>query len=636
MPPFPPNPAPAPSARPARTARTVLTLAAAGVAALTVVGFRNALDAAFVFDDLVQIVGRERRLAEPWAPWGFLSDQRPLTHLTLTVHYAIGALDPSGYHLGNVLIHAAAAAALLLTIVAVGRSLRARGAIATSDATLVTVATAASLAWALHPLQTAAVTYAIQRAESLSGLLVVLAARSFVRAAERPGMLRFALPVACTILALLAKPSAVFAPLLLFLLDSLVLAGSPREAVRRRGLLHAALWASLLTLVGTGAVRGLLAPDGTITGSGLGVVGTGPLEYATSQVRAIGLYATLVVNPSGMSIDHGREALDDPRLALAGGLVIGLAVGMLAAGVARRRWWGFLPAWFLVALAPTSSVVPLADPAADHRMYLPLAPIALGSACLVAWSVAAARRVSPGVGRAAGAAALLAAIATIVAEARATDARNRLYADPAALWSEVLARRPDHVRALVHRGGVALEQDRLDEAERDLLAAVAIEPGHPAALMNLGLVDLRRDRPAEALERLDLVASTYTFNPTLHAARGDALRGLGRPAEAADAFAMAGRRDPRDPHWPLLRGNALTEAGRLEEAAESFRIAAEVADDRAIRASALFNLGNTRFRQERHAEAAEAYRAALEARPDHAQAAEWLAEAMREAERGSR
>jgi Flp pilus assembly protein TadD len=628
----PPIPAPTAPARPTRPERSTAVLAAVTVACAVAIGFRNSLGAGFVFDDLVRITGSERHLDSFTRALG---DQRPLTQLTLVLNWRLGGLDPWGYHLFNVVAHAMTAAMVMLAVREGGRRLRERGAIGLGERATLAVATAISLLWAMHPLQTAAVTYVIQRAEVLAGLGTVAAAFALLRAAGTTGAAATRWGVAsaiATAMALLAKPTAVSAPAVLLALDAFVIAGSLRAALARRWALHAAIWMTPLVLLATGAVRALVSDGGRMTGAGLGVTGASPLEYLALQPRAIGLYLELVAFPAGLSIDHGAEALADGRLAVVGGVAIAACLAAAAVAFIRGRWWGFPPAAFLLLLAPTSSVVPLADPAADHRMYLPLAAIAIVAVATVAGLV---RRASPPVVAPATVAAALAAATLLALEARATATRNLAYADPASLWSDVVARRPDSVRALVNRAGLSLDAGRLDEAERDLATAAALEPGHPSLILNLALLDLHRGRPGPALERLAIVERTLTFNPSVHAARGDALRSLGRHAEAAEAFALAGRRNPHDPLWPILEGNALTDDGRHGEAAESFSRAAELADDPHIRASALFNLGNARFRQSRFVEAADAYRAALEARPDHPEAPDWLDEATREAQSGA-
>ena len=128
----------------------------------------------------------------------------PLTMWSLALDYRIWGLDPFGYHLTNVLLHALAAA-LVCTFLWPLTSAR--------------VATLAALLFAVHPVQMEAVTVAVQRKTVLSGALFFLTLIIYERwcASRRPWCY-----AACLLtfgLAGLAKPSVVTLPLLLVLYD---------------------------------------------------------------------------------------------------------------------------------------------------------------------------------------------------------------------------------------------------------------------------------------------------------------------------------------------------------------------------------------------------------------------------------
>ena len=87
-------------------------------------------------------------------------------------------------------------------------------------------------------------------------------------------------------------------------------------------------------------------------------------------------YLRLAFWPHPLVLDYGWPVAQTVGEILPGAIVVG--------GLAWRRpsmpcWrgpaWGFLGAWFFLILAPTSSVMPLADLAFEHRMYLPLAAV---------------------------------------------------------------------------------------------------------------------------------------------------------------------------------------------------------------------------------------------------------------------
>ena len=301
-----------------------------------------------------------------------------------------------------------------------------------------------------------------------------------------------------------------------------------------------------------------------------------------------------------------------------------MLLAWLVLGGIRRKWWMVIPASIILCMLPTSSLVPLVDPVADHRLHLALLPIVLGIVVSLGWIL---RRV-PERGRLpATILALVMLVATLAAEGAAVQVRNADYADPVRLWDTVAERRPRHVRGLVNRAAIALEQGRHDDAARDLSAAEVLQPNNPVVLVNLALLDLHGGRPEASLGRLQIAESARPDDPVLHAARGDALRDLDRNEEAVAAYTRSLRLQPDDVVTLLARGNALASIDRLEEAALDFRLAATSTSDPGLQASARFNEGNMRFIQGSMSEAITAYEAALVADPSHAEAARWLKEA---------
>jgi len=96
-----------------------------------------------------------------------------------------------------------------------------------------------------------------------------------------------------------------------------------------------------------------------------------------TELRVVTEYLKLAFWPHPLVFDYGTEILAiDPLKAAPYGLII---VAILAGGaIAWRRspMAGFLGVWFFLILAPTSTVMPIAEqPMAESRMYLPLAAV---------------------------------------------------------------------------------------------------------------------------------------------------------------------------------------------------------------------------------------------------------------------
>ena len=118
-----------------------------------------------------------------------------------------------------------------------------------STLTAISLAGAIALLWALHPLQTEAVTYIVQRAESLMALCYLLTLYCFVRSVEttNPVIWRWLAVIVC-FLGMACKEVMVSAPLLVLFYDRAFVSGSFREAWQCHGRMYLGLSASWLLL----------------------------------------------------------------------------------------------------------------------------------------------------------------------------------------------------------------------------------------------------------------------------------------------------------------------------------------------------------------------------------------------------
>ena len=426
----------------------VLTGAAIAFAAFT--AYHNSFSGAFLFDDEPAIT-MNPTLRQLWPvgsvlapPGGMTVSGRPLLNLSLAVNYALGGTDVRGYHVMNLAIHLLAG----LTLFGVAR--RALGGPVLRDRfgrASLPLAGALALLWTVHPLQTESVTYIIQRAESLMGLFYLLTLYCFVRGAERPAgpSVRWqVLAVAACLAGMATKEAMVTCPVMVLLFDRTFVAGSFREAWRRRRPCYLGLAATWLLL--EFLMLGTAGRSGAI-GYGINISWW---EYALTQFPALVRYLQLSLWPHPLVFEYGpfwaRHTLT-PEM---------LMVAALAAGTAMALWRrpavGFLGAWFFVILSPTSSVVPGASQRiVEHRMYLPLA--AVMAAVVFGIYLSACRS-----GRAEARRCLALGLALAAGLGWLTLRRNEDYRSAVAIWSDTVAKRPGNELAH-HALGYALKRE---------------------------------------------------------------------------------------------------------------------------------------------------------------------------------
>ncbi len=524
------------------TERSVVVLAAAGIVLAALAAYGNSFAGPFVFDDRPAIIDNPT-LRQWWPPWSVLSPPaegasvcgRPLLNLSFAIDYALGGTRVTGYHVTNLLLHVGAG---LLLFGVVRRTLQCpalRGWVGQDG---VPVSAAVAALWVVHPLLTESVTYVVNRSEVLAGVWFLLTLYAFIRAvaggvsdgpgrgAERTGWHLTAF-VAC-LLGMASKEWMAAAPLIVLLYDRTFVAGSFREAWRRRRLVYlglASTWLLLaLLMVGSRQRNG-------VAGFGLGV---SSWTYALTQAQAIVRYLGLAIWPDALVFDYGNYLVRDAAAAVLPGLGVVALVAATVGALGRKPVPGFAGAWFFAILAPSSSVVPLvSQTVAEQRMYLPLAAV-IGPGVI-------------GLYRALGRRSFAVFLALVVGWAWLTARRNDAYRDEATLWRDVIAKWPGNARAHDNLGLLLARQPgRLNDAIAEYRAALRLDPVFTRAHFNLGLA------LAQVPGRLDEAIAEYhaalQLEPDLaeaHNALGAAWsQTAGRVNDAIAEYQMALRLKP--------------------------------------------------------------------------------------------
>lgn len=588
-------------------------VAVLALAILLTVAWGPGLSAPFILDDHASVLDNSsiRHLWPPdWihppATGGETVSGRPLLNFTFALNWALASDGVVTYRLTNLLIHAAAALLLMGVI-------RRTRADSSSAATSGWLPLAIALLWAVHPLQTGAVTYVVQRAESLAAMFLLLTLYAFIRAVGSPaGAARWmCASVAACALGMATKETVVVAPVLVLLYDRAFVAGSFRAAWHARGRWHlafAATWLVLAALVLANPGRG---------GSAGWATTISPWTYALTQAGAVVRYLGLAFWPAGLVFDHGTPVVTDPVRVVPQLLLLAALIGATIWALIRNRPSGFLGAAFLLALAPSSSVIPVAtQTVAEHRMYLALAPVILAatSACAVA-----ARQ------RRASALALAVPACAIAALTLTTRARNEVFQSEERLWRDTVAKAPDNPRAHYNLGLTLAIQGRTDEAAAHFQRTLELRSNHAFAHFELGKAALQAERWADAAARFEnaLQADAGFVDARVNLAK--ALVNLERHDEAIAHYRAALASQPGAPDIAVSLASVLIQRGELAEATvlleEAIARAPELAEGH-------FQLGVALARAREHERAASAFRRAVRLKPGWAEAHRALAVAL--------
>lgn len=568
-----------------------------GIVAMVVaafVAFAPAIRAPFAFDDVGSIPGNPTiehvfPLSTSLNPPPRLAvSGRPAVNLTLAIDHALSAslgLDhPDAesrtlvYRVTNVLLHVLCGL-LLFGVVRRTMSLATLGAWANANAD--TISLVSTALWLVHPIQSEAVDYIIQRTELLVSAWYLATLYASIRAWDAPTARRrtawMIAGVAACAVGMASKEVMVTAPFVVAMYDRVFRVSSWRELAndRPRRWFYGGLVATL------GLLAVLIAGGGRADSVGFGL-GLPWYRYLHSQGWAIAHYLQLLVWPADLRLDYGSAPVVGVA-GLIGGLIV-LAVGVVTtiAAIRQKRWWlAFLAVWFFAIIAPSSSIVPInTEIAAERRVYLACAAVIVG--VVVAAGYALRSRPRFFIGGSAAVAALLLVV---------TVRRSALYANPEGLWRDALAKQPENPRAYDNLAAVIYAKDHGRTSEAELLwgRAIALDSAYLPAFSNLAQVRVDEGRVADAR---GLLEHALRINPDyVDATRrlGGLLAAQGDTKSISYLERMASSPDTTDELFVAL-GQAYVDANRLDDAATALRRALALNPRRADAAALLGGL----------------------------------------------
>jgi Tfp pilus assembly protein PilF len=353
--------------------------------------------------------------------------------------------------------------------------------------------------------------------------------------------------------------------------------------------------------------------------TGFGNEGLTPWDYLKTEAGVIVYYLRLCFWPHPLVIDY----FDWPiTLSLKDGLVPGVVVvGLLTAtawAFRRQPQLGFLGAWFLLILGPTSSFVPvLGEVAAERRMYLPLAAVVtmvvVGAYALGKRLFKAQQGVVLG---------CLASGSVVGLFAFLTIQRNQDYKSNFAIWQDTVVKRPQNARAHNNLGTLLAEAGRRPEAIEHFQQALRIKPDYADAHCNLGTALRDGGKIEDAIGQYEQALRINPDYDGAHYNLGVALERAGRLQDAIGHYEQALRIKPdfAEAHYNL--GIALVRLGRPQEAMGHWEQTIQLKPDYA---EAHYNLGVALERAGRLQDAIGHYEQALRIKPDFTQAQNALA-----------
>lgn len=466
-----------------------------------------------------------------------------------------------GYHLTSIAVHILTSCLVFWTVFV---TLGFKGISSHLSAQRLPVAAFSAILWSVHPLQTQPVMYTVQRMETLMALFFIAALLMFALALKARFQLPYLVGTALLYIAAVGcKEVAIALPAVLLVYDFVFSQQEPIGNIRQRCLqiFKARAWFySLLVLLTILLAQPLLqiaqqrpnsleVSTGEVTQKETTVVEKlTPLNYLTTQPKVIAKYLSLVCLPLGQNFDHGMEVSQGTfdKYFYPG---VMLALFIFGVYAAVKRWaLGFCIAAFLLILAPTSSLLPMSDLLAEHRMYLPLAFVIVPICTLCFMSISNQRL------------AIALGMLACVLLTGISAARTQVYRNGKSLWTDSLAKNPDNPRAAArlaasfHEAGdfqksikaferaIELNQSRVRVPT--LMTVPEMRSELSEVQNNYAIVLTRKQNYSDAKKLLDSAIENAPHNAAAHSSLGNVYVKLKDTARAIECYQAALEIDP--------------------------------------------------------------------------------------------
>lgn len=519
----------------------------------------------------------------------------PLTTLSHMLVNQIWGRAPGGHHMGNVLLHGAAAILLFLVLWQMTLTLWRSAFVAA--------------VFAIHPLRVESVAWVTERKDVLSGVFFMLTLAAYLRYVRRPSSTkRYMMVVVLFSLGLMSKSMLVTLPFVLFLLDYWPLSRFPSTNSRNacvtvlRSLVREKIPLLILSVLAA-LIQLIVNQDGIVSTEKMSV-----LTRAGNALVSYAIYVGQLFYPANLTVfyPHPGDSLPVWQIVLSTSVLIVISA---ACYVTRKSHLylicGWL--WYLGMLIPVIGLVQSGELArADRYTYLPQ----IGLLVAFTWMACdLCARVRHGRFLLASSAA-----AAMFALALSAHRQTRSWKDGESLWKHAIACDSRNYLAFENLAGLMELRGRTEQAIEYRRRSITIKPDYEISQNNLGLILLESGRTDEAIQHFQQAIDVKPRYPKALNNLGTAYLKLEQFDEAIGHFQKALEIKPDYAVAAANLGSAYFRTQRLANAIVQYQKAVEIAPDY-VKAHA--NLGHALLQDGRAREAVSAFERALALQPDY-------------------
>jgi predicted negative regulator of RcsB-dependent stress response len=432
----------------------------------------------------------------------------------------------------------------------------------------------AALLFTIHPLQTQAVTYIVQRATSMATLFYLTALWMYLK--TRLGDPRhYRLALCCTIAAMLTKEISFTLPFTILLSELFFFPPSAEDPLGQKILRWTPFAAFLLIIPLLFFMNSYLL---TRIGGSFNILPSAAgnisrWDYFLTQFRVERTYLRLLFFPVKQCIDYDyriSSGWGDPDTWAAFSLLFSIFILSLAS-FKKNRLLTFGVLWFFLTLSVESSIIPLADVIYEHRLYLPMFGFVLFLTSLL-WTLLKSVKWFTAV-----------ALAIVVVFSCMTYVRNEVWQNSFTLWGDTAKKSPRKWRPYCSLG-LTFAGELKDYKTAILYFNKALKAGGynsvlltnmASAYFQLGNSKASAYYQKQALAYAD--SENYLSRGVLEYNQVVYLRQDKKIPEAIDSLKKAVKANPQDHFLHVQLGELYAETGQENAAIASFRNAIELA-----------------------------------------------------------
>ncbi len=534
---------------------------------------------------------------------------RYIGYLTFALNYRIHGLSVTGYHIVNIAIHIANSVLVYLFVLLTFRTpfftshdsptvgaLEARLTIHDSRSL---IAFFSAAIFAVHPLQTEAVTYVFQRFASLVAFFYLLSLVFYIKArliassetdSGQAGIVSqftnsrcfgstfhgsrftfFLISFLSAVLAMKTKENAFTLPFVIALYEFCFFNSSsllPLDKGRMGGVTRRLLYLApiLLTLLIIPLTLMSLTGAHELDPGAYGAWSFARWHYFFTQIRVIITYLRLLFLPVNQNISYNYpvfKSLFDLPVLLSSVflfLLFGLGVWMI---IGNRQWAigngtkakgkeddsrlfrliGFGILWFFITLSVESSIIPLSMLINEYRVYLPSIGMII---CIVTGVFLVFSRFPIHDSRftAFKRFTVVTLVLIMGVLSVATYLRNEVWEDSIKLWEDTVKKSPAQARVINNLGNIYQSRNMPDKAMEQYLIAIKLEPDYAEPHNNIGLVYKSLNMPDKAIEQYMLAVKLKPAAAEPHYNLGNIYRDINMPDKAIEQYLIAVKLKP--------------------------------------------------------------------------------------------